>query len=74
MRESEAPIIPKATTYHGDFLLPMKNVSLFALLEVREEIITNTAKYIVITIRIMKFDIYYKSITKLIFWLIIIFN
>jgi hypothetical protein len=28
--ESEAPIIPKATKNHGDFLLAKKNVSLFA--------------------------------------------
>jgi hypothetical protein len=33
--ESEAPIIPKATTNQGDCLFPVKKVSFVAFLEVK---------------------------------------
>jgi len=33
--DNDAPIIPKATTYHGDFLLPIKKVWFVAFLEVK---------------------------------------
>ena len=33
--DKEAPIIPKATMYHGDFLSPVKKESLEADLEVK---------------------------------------
>jgi hypothetical protein len=42
--ESEVPIIPKATTYHGDFLLAMKKVCDVAFREVRCAIIISTIK------------------------------
>ena len=35
--ESDAPIIPNATTYQGDSLSPVKNVELFSLPLVRFE-------------------------------------
>ena len=43
--ERDAPIIPKATTNHGDFLLPVKKVSFVAFFEVKCEIIIKTRKY-----------------------------
>jgi len=43
--DNEAPIIPNATTYHGDFRLPKKNASLFELRLVKYEITINTRKY-----------------------------
>lgn len=39
--DSDAPIMPYATTYHGETLLPIKKVSLFAFLEVIHEIQNN---------------------------------
>ena len=43
--ESEALIIPKATIYHGDFLLPRKKASLLAFLLVKYEIDISIKKY-----------------------------
>ena len=43
--DSEAPIIPNATTYHGDLLLPRKKVRLVDFLPVITEIIRRAAKY-----------------------------
>lgn len=47
--EREAPIIPNATTYQGDFLLPMKKDSLSAPREVTHETRINRKKYETIT-------------------------
>jgi hypothetical protein len=43
--ESEAPIIPKATTNHGDCRLPVKKVSFVAFFEVKCEIMIRIRKY-----------------------------
>ena len=43
--ESDAPIIPKATKYHGDELLALKKVELFADFPVKKEIPISTPKY-----------------------------
>ena len=45
--EMEVPIIPKATIYHGDFLLPVKKAALEASdwrREVRNEMKSSSAK------------------------------
>lgn len=39
-----APIIPNATTYHGDFLSPKKKVRFAPLLDVRMDITIRTRK------------------------------
>jgi hypothetical protein len=44
--ESEAPIIPYATTNHGDILFPIKNDWLSALLDVIQVIVNNKMVYI----------------------------
>jgi len=43
--DNEAPIMPNATIYHGDFLLPRKKDSLLALREVRYAMNNNRNKY-----------------------------
>ena len=43
--DSDAPIMPNATIYHGDFLLPMKKDSLSAFLEVNHETSKRSEKY-----------------------------
>jgi hypothetical protein len=43
--DRDAPIIPKATKYHGDELLALKNVLLFAFLPVINEINSRILKY-----------------------------
>jgi hypothetical protein len=43
--DSEAPIIPNATRYHGDWRLPVKKVFVSAPFEVRTEIRIITPKY-----------------------------
>jgi hypothetical protein len=48
--EIEVPIMANATTYHLDFLFPMKNASLSAFLPVKYEMQSRTRKYIMITI------------------------
>tara|TARA_X000000950_G_scaffold47597_2_gene55092 strand:- start:1511 stop:1687 length:177 start_codon:yes stop_codon:yes gene_type:complete len=42
--DKEAPIIPKATTYHGDFLSPIKKDSLESDFEVKKDISNRTKK------------------------------
>jgi hypothetical protein len=42
--DSDAPIIPKATRYQGDCLLPVKKVFVSAPLDVRHEIKIMTPK------------------------------
>ena len=49
---NEAPIIPKATKNQGDFLFPLKNVSLSLFFEVNNEIKINTRKYVIIVANI----------------------
>jgi len=44
--ESDALIIPNATIYQGDFLLPRKKDSLLAFLLVKYEIEISSKKYI----------------------------
>ena len=46
--ESEVPIIPKATMYQGDSLLPKKNDSFPSFLPVKMEITERNKKYIII--------------------------
>jgi hypothetical protein len=54
MPESEDPIIPNATTYHGDFLLPRKNASSSeCFLPVIHEIVNRALKYSIINIKII---------------------
>ena len=43
--DRDSPIIPKATKYHGDELLALKNVLLFAFLPVINEINSRILKY-----------------------------
>lgn len=43
--EREAPIIPKATTYHGDCLFPLKKASLLFFLAVMNENDSSKKKY-----------------------------
>jgi hypothetical protein len=49
--EREAPIIPKATTYQGDLLLPIKKEALSAWRPVTWEMTRIRAKYSRITVR-----------------------
>ena len=42
--ESDAPIIPKATRYHGDCLFPVKKVEESVVLLVKNEIRIRTEK------------------------------
>jgi hypothetical protein len=55
--ESEAPNIPKATIYHGLFLLPRKKPSLLVLREVIRLIIIRSRKYVAIIPKINPGDI-----------------
>jgi hypothetical protein len=43
--DNEAPIIPYATTYHGDFLFPIKNDWLSAFLEVIQVMVNKRIVY-----------------------------
>lgn len=43
--ESEAPIIPNATKYHGDELFALKKVLLLADLLVKKDIVIKSEKY-----------------------------
>jgi hypothetical protein len=43
--DREAPIIPYATTNHGETLFPIKNDSLLAFLEVSQVITNNISVY-----------------------------
>jgi len=43
--ESEVPIIPKATSIQLEFLLPIKNESLFEFLEVYQATPSSSKKY-----------------------------
>jgi hypothetical protein len=43
--EIVVPTIPKATIYHGDFLLPVKKDSVSAFREVNKETIISMRKY-----------------------------
>jgi hypothetical protein len=43
--ESVAPIIPKATTYQGEFLSPVKNELEVDLREVKYDIVIKIPKY-----------------------------
>jgi len=52
--DNEAPIIPKETTYHGDFLFPKKKASFPAFFEVIFAIKMSKAKY-AIKINITKY-------------------
>jgi hypothetical protein len=42
--DNEAPIIPKATKYHGDCLLAVKKVFVSAPFDVRYEMVISTRK------------------------------
>ena len=55
--DNEAPIMPKATIYQGDFLLPRKKVVLLAVLPVIAEIIRRAVKYIEIITNSLAGDI-----------------
>ena len=46
--ESEVPIIPKATMYQGDSLLPKKNDSFPSFFPVNREITERNKKYTII--------------------------
>ena len=56
--DNDAPIIPKATIYQGDLLLPRKKDSLFAFFPVMWEIHIRIPKYIIITSITAKGDIF----------------
>ena len=43
--DNDAPIIPYATTYQGDVLLPIKKESLFDFLDVTQLIMNNKIVY-----------------------------
>jgi len=49
--ESDAPIIPNATRYHGALLLALKNVAVFLFFDVRNEIKSNNEKYKTTTVK-----------------------
>ena len=49
--DKEAPIIPNATTNHGDCLLPVKKVSLLEFFDVSQDIKTSIAKYPAIMVK-----------------------
>jgi hypothetical protein len=54
-----APIIPNATTYQGDCLLPRKKASLLSLFPVKNEIEISIKKYAIIITIINAEDIIY---------------